>query len=102
MCQCCDGGEQNVSGAGTRRCSGGLFAIAALLALQSQDLVTSQGQRFCGFPPERVNDRPLPGLTGAWWGGTELKYAAASSSHGRVKGKALGKIQDDGFSRQCG
>lgn len=50
--------------------TGGLAAIAALPALQSQGVVTSQGQRFSGVLSERVNDGPFPqrpGLAVAWW-----------------------------------
>lgn len=78
----------------SRSLTGGPAATAALLALQSQGVVTSQGQRFSGVPSERVNDGPLPsgpGLAAAWWRALDW-CAAAFSSHGRVKGKALSKI----------
>lgn len=44
----------------SRSLTGGPAAIAALPALQSQGVVTSQGQRFSGVPFKRVNDGPLP------------------------------------------
>lgn len=43
----------------------GQAAIATLPAFQSQGVVTCQGQRFSGVPPEQVNDEPLP-PTWAW------------------------------------
>lgn len=54
----------------SRSLTSGLPAIAALLPLQSQGVVTSQGQRFSCVPSGRVKDGPLPpgpGLAGAWW-----------------------------------
>lgn len=42
--------------------TGGLAAIAALAPLQSQGVVTSQGQRFSGVPSKRVNDGPSSSL----------------------------------------
>lgn len=59
----------------SRSLTGGPTAMAALPALQSQGVVTSQGQRLSGVPSKRVNDGPLPprhGLAVAWLGGREL------------------------------
>ena len=59
----------------SRSLTGGPAAIAALLALQSQGVVTNQGQRLSRVPSKRVNDGPLPPrprLAVAWLEGTEL------------------------------
>lgn len=60
---------------GSRSLASGPAAIAALLPLQSQGVVTGQGQRFSSVPFKRVNDGPLPpgpGLAVACLEGTQL------------------------------
>lgn len=67
----------------SRSLTSGPAAIAALPALQSQGVVTSQGQRFSGVPSKRVNDGPLPpgpGLAVACLEGTQLICCSFSIS----------------------